>query len=110
MNISIPDVKCTVIAHKFAISVEYPELRESFKIVIDEVLNKTTGESLGWVALPEIQLRQTVELKQEYIMSNANPTPEEAVKECILKMLMASSREVFYKPDFAERNNILWED
>lgn len=108
MNINISGVTCKVIAHKYAILIKHPDLEESFKMVVEESLAEATGESLGWMAIPEIQLRQTADLKQEYIVSNVNPNPEWAIKECLGKMLMTSSREVFYRPDFEEKNNILW--
>lgn len=108
MNISISGLTYKVIAHKYAILVKHQDLKEPFKIVVDESLEESTGKSLGWMAIPEIQLRQTAALKQEYIVSNVNPTPEDAVKECIGKMLMTSSREIFYKEDFEEKNNFLW--
>ncbi len=108
MNISIPGVKCTVIAHKYAVEIEHPQLEQSFKMVISESIRENTGEGLGWIAAPEMQLRQTVHEKQEYIMSNANQSIEDAIKECILKMAISSSKEVFYKTDFKEDFNRLW--
>ena len=108
MNISINGVVCTVIAHKYAVKIKHPNLDEPFKMVVKESINETTGDGLGWIAAPEIQLRQTVHEKQEYIMSNANPSIESAIEECLRKMAISSSKEVFYKRDFEENFNRLW--
>ena len=78
-------------------------------VFINEVTQKDSGKSLGWIAMPEIQLRQTVHDKQEYIMSNCNSSIEEAVRECLIKMDITEGKEVFYPTDFEERHNRLWE-
>ena len=108
VDIGIEGVKGKVTVHKYVLEVKCVELEKPFKVVVEELFEKPSGKSLGWMAVPEIQLRQTVQLKQEYIISNLNPSPEMAVREYIAKMLMTSSREMFYKPDFEEKNNMLW--
>lgn len=100
--------KLKVLAHKYLIEIEHEELEKPFKIVLRESIAQDTGESLGWSAAPEIQLRQTIHLKQEYIVSNVNPTKEGAVQELLMKMFATSSREIFYKKNFEELNNKLW--
>jgi hypothetical protein len=108
MNISIKGVKCIVKAHKYAVEIIHPNIQDPFKIVVKESINKETGESLGWIAAPEIQLRQTKGEKQEYIMSNKNSTPEAAIEECLRKMAISPASEVFYKVDFEDNYNRLW--
>jgi len=108
MDISIPGVNCTVVSHKYAVIISHPDLEDPFKMVVSELINEGTGEGFGWIAAPEIQLRQTVHEKQEYIMSNANPTIEAAVDECLRKMAISPAKEIFYKEHFQEDFNRLW--
>ena len=108
MNISIHGAQCTVIAHKYAVRISHPDLEEPFKMVIIESISEGVGEGHRWIAYPEIQLRQTVQNKQEYITSNANPSIESAIKECLRKMAISPAKEIFYKEHFEEDFNRLW--
>jgi len=106
MEIRIKGVECKIIGHKYALEVKHPHIEKPFKFVVYE--SRDGGKR---TAMPEIQLRQTVDGKQEYIMSNPNRTAEEAVEECLLKMAITeeSGKDVYYVPDFDERDNRLWD-
>ena len=108
MSIIISNVECKIIAHKYALLIKHPELSEPFKMIVYSSIQQDTGKELGWIAAPEIQLRQTVDEKQEYILSNKNSTIEAAIEECLRKMAISSSKEIFYKADFDDNYNNLW--
>ncbi|OGX04207.1 MAG: hypothetical protein A3G87_01450 [Omnitrophica bacterium RIFCSPLOWO2_12_FULL_50_11] len=108
MNIKMDGVKVKILSHKYALEIKHEELDVPFKVVVAEAIQQGSGASLGWVATPEIQLRQTTMGKQEYIMSNCNPTLEEAVQECLVKMGISRGKDVFYAHDFEQNDNRLW--